>query len=1507
MYSKAKKWKNGLKKDVLIILFSMFYIFGMAQQKTVYFSNDPSKTVEEMNTFFGTANKQHEEIAKATTKKFAPFWATLSPQLQKSFITLANDMLNRRHRPVPQFSDFIKTYQAIAEHNFDDMEFEVLIRCLKYDIAADLNAFGNQMDFYYNLLTENKLNKISGCSWYARDVEDYVFAFDSLPKVIFPSFTLVCTNEKDSMVIEETTGTYYPTKNQLMGNKGKILWEKAGLDNDVYATFDKYIVSTKLTRLQIENAKYSNPAYFPKAETGVLEDRITVADDIDGNSTFPRFTSYRKNIHIENFYEGVDYEGGMQVRGASVFGKGEGDSLAVLIFKRDGTPAIVVSSNSFILKPEAVYSEMCSMCIRLGNGDSMFHSAISMRYDAPKRDIWFIRGDKGPQRMPITDSYHQLEITSGAIHWNMKEEKIDISAPPGPTDASFAVLESANYFEQNRVNKMQGMSEINPMWTLYEFFRKTKVKKAPLADIVKWYGYSRSDVQSLMFSFVEYGFIDYNVNNDVITYRQKLGNYLQNELKKKDYDVIEFRSSVQGNATNATLSLLNYDLDIFGIDMVIVSDSQMVTIFPTNKHITVQKNRDFLFHGKVEAGLFDFWVTNSRFDYDHFLMDFNVIDSIVFYVEDKSQQPNMYGEYPLQKVRNYVEDVSGTLYIDEQNNKSSMFSKRGYPYFESKSNGRVTYNHDFVQKGVYDKNRFYYSTEKFTLRDLDDFDTDSLSFDGYLNSGGIFPDIALPLKVRPDFSLGFVHNTDASGLPAYEGKGVFAGKIDLSNQGLRCTGGLDFVASHAQGKNMLFFLDSMNAKFDDYRIDARAEFPPTTARNLNAHWDIYSNQMFVNNTDSKIKMYDRSRMDGQLIVSNSGVKGNGIFTHDIGEFVSDEYRFLHHEVTSNITSIALKDTILEDFYLKTQNHNMHLNLAEQWGKFESNSGANPIIFPLNEYMTYSLRFEWKIPQAILSFMYDDPFANININGSELKELYDMKSVGNELISIHPAQDSLRFTTTKADYNLKKYELLAHGVRFIETADAAIFPRDGEVKIFRRAEMGKLANSRILANTYTKYHEITKAITYINSRKSYHANGYFNYVDENKKKQEIYFDTIWVTKDVVTRASGNIDYMADFTLNPYFGFAGKALLQAEEKFLTFKGAVSLKQTCYENVYAPVRFEGVVNPDSILIPINATTKDTSNRPVVAAIASNSEGTIYPAFARSKDALNNSEYLSASGLLTYDKELSSFVVTSAKKLEDPDTEENAIYLNTKRCQVKGVGVLNLGANFGRVAFNPMGQITNFIANDSAVIRFASPFDFVFSKACMDIILDKLATNMSLDALDPSENAHYKSVLYSLLGQKEFDKLYPELKNNYRFLKLPKSLSMNMLFADLQMEWQSDKKAFVNTAPIGIAIVGGSEVNRYVPGILEIEKKGTSKTSNKTNLKLYLEIGDDWFYFQFDGTNMNACSSIKAFETTLKAIDIKDRTIAADTKKKLPMYRYGAASVSQKRKFVEKYRTEE
>jgi len=200
-----------------------------------------------------------------------------------------------------------------------------------------------------------------------------------------------------------------------------------------------------------------------------------------------------------------------------------------------------------------------------------------------------------------------------------------------------------------------------------------------------------------------------------------------------------------------------------------------------------------------------------------------------------------------------------------------------------------------------------------------------------------------------------------------------------------------------------------------------------------------------------------------------------------------------------------------------------------------------------------------------------------------------------------------------------------------------------------------------------------------------------------------------------------------------------------------------------------------------------------------------------------------------------------------------------------------------------------------DSAVINIAATLNFYFNDECMRIMTEIVDGSYELEGVDIIENLNYQHALMNILGESEYRKLYPDLVQYYRFKRLPKKLQIPFVFADIELNWNQPTRSFNSTKKIGIAVCGEREVNKYVPGIIEIQKK-----SNKTNLQMYFEIGDDWFYFYYVGASnaMQVCSSIVKFNDILKNIPQKKRQL--ESEKDLPSYSYRLASENLKKRFL-------
>jgi len=88
---------------------------------------------------------------------------------------------------------------------------------------------------------------------------------------------------------------------------------------------------------------------------------------------------------------------------------------------------------------------------------------------------------------------------------------------------------------------------------------------------------SINDADILMTDFAVLGFVAYNRGENVIHLNEKLFNFLDVKLKKRDYDGLKIISSVT-DKPNAKMDLKSGALSVSGVNYVELSDSNPVSL-----------------------------------------------------------------------------------------------------------------------------------------------------------------------------------------------------------------------------------------------------------------------------------------------------------------------------------------------------------------------------------------------------------------------------------------------------------------------------------------------------------------------------------------------------------------------------------------------------------------------------------------------------------------------------------------------------------------------------------------------------------------------------------------------------------------------------------------------------------------------------------------------------------------------------------------------------------------
>jgi hypothetical protein len=908
------------------------------------------------------------------------------------------------------------------------------------------------------------------------------------------------------------------------------------------------------------------------------------------------------------------------------------------------------------------------------------------------------------------------------------------------------------------------------------------------------------------------------------------------------------------------------------------------------------------FSGRVIAGLFDFVAHNCKFNYDKFEVEMNVIDSMIMHVEDKDGPRNIYGEHQLKKINSVIEELAGTLMIDKQNNKSGKIDYPEYPMFESRKQGRVFYDHPFTLAGHYKRDQFYYVVDLFRIVNLDNFKIDSMRFNGYLMSGGIFPDIHESLAIRPDFSLGFIHRTGENRLPMYGGKGDYKNTIDLSNRGLRGKGEIKYLTSTTVSDSLVFYLDRTEGRARQHDVApqlAGTEFPPAFVKNASLHWEPYQDQMFIHTGETPMSVFGETELTGFSKLTPHGMYGGGLVKFKRADLSSKNFFFKHHELladTSNLRIYALDNA---DIAFKTDNYNSHIDFKTRKGKFVSNGDVSEIHFVKNAMKAKAYKFDWDpIDDNILIFKWeDDPYKDVNINATPVTELVDMEYKGSELVATDPGKRGLKFNAITAEFDFGKNIIKADGVRFIQVGDGAIIPDNGKVTVFENADIKQLENARILASRIEKRHELYHARVKVESGNRFRGNGYYDYIDENKTKQTLFFDTLWCIGAI--RGDAKIPVEMDFKFSPYFGFNGRAELHSDKEFLYYVGGVEFVHDCDTIKPTRLRILQEINPENILIEIHNRSRDVNDRKAFVTIAStNREGRIYTCFGAAKDQINDAEYISVFGFIKYDKADHCFKAASKEKLEDPYLPGNMISLDVLNCVSRGTGTIDMGTKLGRIDFVTNGTVINYMKVDSAQMHLTTSIDFFFNSDAMKIMNKALENTNTLNFIDISGDKEYELALIDLMGEKTYRDYQKDVNSSGQVKKLPKQLQVQFLFSNIDFEWDKANSSFVSQNRLPLIICGASQVYKMIPGRIVIEKRGS-----KNRLYIYFEFDEKYFIFQFESNTMSSFSSEKGFNDAIDDTKAKKRSLASDRAKELSAFSYKLGSKANQKRFLAKY----
>ena len=1393
-------------------------------------------------------------------------------QEQEDFIHhLIMALRDIRYTDAEDFHDLYKLLNYYVMGGINDRSFNTF---LSSSLAVILNLNHKKSRLYIMQCSEVLINRVLHTStsfqWKFGEGE-IVFRYDSIPKICSNEIQIYCKSQQDSISIEKTNGYIDLLSNKWYGVGGSCDWTKHSISKDsIWVSLNNYFIDLKKRDFEAYNVELKgglqhNQEYL----IGRYIDGLSFSPNRE-NAIYPSFISNKDSVYYYSIFEDVDAKGCLELSGNRmiIFGRQQQD--IQLVFYENDQAFVEATAKRFKIQESRIFSEKAKVEISWNN-DSIVHPQLKLYYNNINKNLSFERDKINLGLSPIRSSYHKLDCFFDRMVWNRDSAAL-FFLNNGDSKPYPAVMESFDFYHESRFEDIASLGTRYPVFMLQTMSRENDYQNEfILEDIAKYYNCSINNADILMTDFTVLGFVDYNRDENVIHLNEKLFNFLDAKLEKRDYDGLKIISSVT-DKPNAKMDLKSGALSVSGVSFVELSDSNQVSIFPYGGDLVVHQNRDFTFDGVVETGRFALYGKTINFVYDSFELVFNNIDSLQYAVPS-----DLYDNKGLPidwAVNTVISDLVGTLSIDAPNNKSGLKDYPEFPKLKSIKDSYIYY--DNIKDGVYERDLFSFKVDPFQLDSLLIIDTYSLEFPGYLNAPSIFPLFPDTLTLDKDLELSFIHEIKNK-YPVYQGKGFFTNKLNLDNSGLSGEGTIYYLNSVTETDSVYFYPNQVLANANKYDISKQitpSNIPKISVSNANIDWRPYLDEMKSSNRVELFECYqDNYDFDGSIILSPYDLSASGEFYYDNTLFDSDYFVFQSADFTADSSLFILFEKDGVDKVLIGRHLFSTLDVDDGFGSFETFNDSGGVELRKNMYELQFDLMEWdRFNQSTYFTQYVDD------NGT--------------LLSLDPCQDSLKINAVHAQYDLSNYNLNVNGVSQILMSLATVIPDSSHVHILANGEIDFLENASfsVDSRTATQY-DFYNAELYIHDANNFSGKATFDYVDLEGINQAIDFSNL-VMNNQVLNGKSFIEETDSFYLNPYYSFKGNVIIDSSKDYLLFEGETRIHLSCDKLNRSWIPFNSYVDPDNVIIDLKTDKKRTKKKPLYSGILLGANG-YYPSFLGYSKKIKDYELIGASGYINYDEYDGAYVIASKKKIKDRSTFGDITFYYPDECTLYSEGEINIGEHSGLLNLEAFGFLLSDMNNQTLSGTIDLSLDFLLHHKVVNMIITAIYNSTLTEVVDQSSLLHQEMLEYQL-GRRLLRKYNLKKANGKRFI--PSSFEHTFYFPQLNMNWNPSTSSFISDYELPINNIDGHKIDLMVPGVLEIQPR---LSGDKINL--YIEVSPgQYYFFTYQKGVMNIFSTDKEFNTLVS--NLPNRLKKQRGKRKLGGFRYDLGNIKSLNKFLDR-----
>ena len=1512
-----------------ILFFSIIALLSFSSKaQLIRLSEQPETFITDIQTLMATDNNS---VAIATGKKFETYWTSrFSAEQKKALIATCRSMGTRGHKMAQFYFFFTVLDKAIEQEKFSDEKISSLIEITqKFVDGYDLKTSTKMLEILKDFIEKRRLYASNFNRLYALGGTYEIKYLDKKGESAIPVTTVTTpTNSQTAQtptelpetkyfddwdtppapeaVITSAKSTFSPDKKPMpiigglsiqlndidfvMATASDSVWIKktsgtVSLKDGIYVgkgglfTFE----SAKLPQISVVLTDFAfeirNPKFSAEDVTLTYTDRLTapIRGVFEYKSekrnkgvppTYPRFMSYQSDAFIKNIDRNIEYRGGFSMSGSKIFSSSVQNRYSNISVKKDGKFFFKASSTRFELSDSLITSQLANF-VTFIDKDSIYHPAVKFNYNQKNYVLRLNKIDVGGfKESTFSDTYHQMNIKSDAMRWNLNEGRMDFYIVSARTQVP-AVFESFDFYDAQRVTALNSSAGFNPLLMVGNFTQKNNKLTFTLDEIAAYNKVPKKNIGGGLMVAVQQGFVDYNPSDDIFKITSKGQHYLSAFAGKRDFDDFLI-PSIYGNSkdstSNATLNLNDKTLIIRGIRRFNLSDSLKIYVLPYDRTIKVAKNRAFTFSGQFKARNYRFSGKDLLFDYEKFTLSLNKIDSVTFTPQE------VYKKGGRQEIGGHIKFLKpGTLFLNRPDNKSGKVYLPQYPRLKI-DEGVIVY-FDEPARGV----RKYSRDVRFDVPkiDFDSLAVKDIEFDGTFYSGNIFKPFKEVLRIMPDTTLGFLHRVPNGKYNVFgnETSVNFSSALAMDGKGLHSEGNINHLAASMTAREILFMADSLTASGQLGKVNESvlkgSYFPQVDINDYTLKWMPKVDSMIIASKAGFNFYTGTSSLKGKLVVRTGGLFGLGKLIRTDSETASDQFKFNKEGFVADRSQFNVKSTqttaksvlLGKNVNVNFNVNNSIVNIATNQGNFNDSTGST-LEFPYAAYKTNVDRAEWNIKDKKISMKGDVEttiFTSTNIS-----------------------QQGLAFNGNSAAYDIDQMTLNIGGVPYIKSADAKIIPDKGQVAIRRDADMLPFKNARLTIDTLNGYHNLINGNIQIVSKNKFTGDATYQFVNVKKDTFNIKmgnFELSEITmdgeaakrsknKELSTVARATVIERDSMFLSPKMLYKGEITMLAPIKNLSLDGYIIPELKKYPKLGGYwITYKGNKS-EEIRITVDKNLK-SGNSPIFAGLhfrTTTSSNGLYPTFLSTKEVPEDQNVFLASGVCRRDE---------PNKLFSIIPEEGRALASNKYEILDEKGIINLEGKFDLLneKISQYVQTSGFakIRLDTANHEFNTMMlvNFPIAQPLLTNMAEKIVkTNLDLGVNEAAIELNSTELITKIakfVGDKDIDDYKAKSAREYvPLFKFSPKFANTIVFSDLKLLWSPKYNSYRSVGKLGISNIGETDINAKINGYVEIRKNPITGDE----MYIFLELsGEHWYYMGYKDGQMGLISSDDNFNAAITA----------------------------------------